>query len=358
MEGKDIKGDNHQDLLVNFGDSPSQVRKETADFLRRETDSMDDFEHLEHDNQHPLDIKSEKPKQYTENDKLINIGFVTRVESDTDRINTAKEPAEIAQKSLDEFMLTSETDKDYDKNINLFDLSHESSMKPLVVDNLGDLGQVPPIPPHAESMKTTVDKGFGDFQQKPSIPIFESQNFMDMERHTPSFSPAKTPDLADRFSDSEPEIDDFKPSSNVLSYQKTEPKSEESSKPEMFKDVIDQPEPLPERDYFESPSDYVPKFEAESVFERKSEPVFVPEPVKEVPKPILEQPKVVIDEPKPVINEPELLLHETVREDPKPEPVKRAAEPPKVIKCQLERSQPKKEAMGAELMFCKMGLGE
>lgn len=343
MDNKDIAGDHTQDLLVNFGDSPSQVRKETADFLRRETDSMDDFEHLEHDNHSQQETKVDKPLE-TKYDDLLNLGDNSRGETE---INTAKE-GEITQKTFDDFMLESEPAKITEKINNLAE-----EPKKIVDDFLGLMKEAPPVPPHAEPLETE-NKGFGDFTSKPQNPILDSQHFMEMER---SFSPAKTPDIADRFSDSEPEIDDFKPSSpESFQYQKPEPKTEDFTKTETFKDF--EPEPLPEKDYFESSYDNVPKYEPESVFERKSEPVLVPEPVMEVPKPVIQEPKFVIDEPKPVIKEPE---PEPVREEPKPvqkepEPVKKPAEPPKVVKCTFEK--PKRETMGAELMFCKMGLGK
>lgn len=334
MEHKDITGDN-KDLLVNLGESPSQIRKETAAFLRRETDSLDDFEHLEHD-VNPLSAETKSANKYED---IFN-AEPPRVETEhiMQAINTGLQDtvAQAANKQ-DEFKFDTNFDTE---NKNIQDTPSSLMMEQVETkkvesqkhvepqkftdDLLGDLlQQAPPVPPHAEPFKVAEDKGFGDTFGFTDTPKQQTQNFMDMERHeTPE--PLKT-DLADRFSDSEPEIDDFKPSS-FDNFSKQE-KHDDFHKIETFKDVIEDPEPaLPEKDYFmESSSTHnVPKFE--------------PEPIKT---------EIIVPKPAPI------------KQEPKPEPIvvqKPVIEPPKP-KTEI-KTLPKKEVMGAEAMFCKMGLGE
>lgn len=333
MENKDVAGD--KDLLVNFGDSPSQIRKDTAAFLRRETDSLDDFEHLEHDvNPITTDIKT------TKYDDIFNTPRV-EAEHEIQAINTGFDTvAQVVSKPTDDFKFDTNFDteiKQMEKNVGLIDTPstlmmdtaekmHVTESQKITDDLLSEfLQQAPPVPPHAP-VKYVEDKGFGDTFGFTD-PAKQTQSFMDIERQTPEPIKAASSnnDLADRFSDSEPDIDDFKPST----FDK--PEKVDFHKPETFKDVIEDPQPvLPEKDYFmeTSSTHNVPKFE--------------PEPVKFEPKPVKVEPK-----PIPVI------------EKPKPEPVvekKTIVEPPKP-KTEV-KNLPKKEVLGAEAMFCKMGLGE
>lgn len=345
MENKDVMLEENKDLLVNIGESPSQIRKETASFLRRETDSLDDFEHLEHDvNPVPLETNVAKVEDKYE-EPLKESPPRVEAEHLMQAINTEPETvAQAASKVTEELKFESSLEPDNkttEKPAGLIDMSAPVIMETPEVkistdtpkvseDLLGDLNisQAPPVPPHAEPIKLTEDKGFGDAAFMDSSKS-QTQAFMDMERQeTPEPEKPKPAafinDLADRFSDSEPDMDDFKPSS-YEQYSKTDDFL--SGKAETFKDVIEDPEPaLPEKDYFmESSSvENVPKFE--------------PEPIKPA--------EPIIPTPAPV------------KEDPKPEPIVQkqpVIEPPK---SKESKPLPKKDVIGAEAMFCKMGLGE
>lgn len=368
MENKDTVGNNHQDLLLNFGDSPSQVRNDTAEFLRRETDSMDDFEHLEHDNHQSGDVMTEKTPEIKQDDFLASLA---RAENEKQLIDTVLDRSSVPTETFDVFKL--EADKKATENLSLFDspaVSSETVKSVSKIDDLlGDLGQAPPIPPHADILSFAEDKGLGDgaFQVNPAKT--EIQHFMDMEKQDlSSQSPSKKSDIADRFSDSEPEIDDFKPSNE--SYQK--PDDFLPAKTDTFKDFITEPEPpLPEKDYLlDPPASSMPKSVpiSEAVTPPVFEPTFVPEPVKVEPKPVKEEPKPVKEEPKPAKEEPKPFKEEPklFKEEPKPakEEPKPAKSEPVIQKTPVELSKPAtekthaKEAMGAEVIFCKMGLGK
>lgn len=332
-----------RDLLVNF-DSPSQLRKDTAAFLRRETDSLDDFEHLDHDKDQQQDKDKPQDKGGSSTHSLIDteplLDHTFKPEpkkTDTDLLLTGfDEPPPIpahaeplfatenlfGTASVTGFKTDAEnlfgTGSKVEPDLNLhgktgFKIETDNLL--IGTDNKNEFG-IGFEPDKNLYEPEKVDNLFGSNETEknryePEPGKNQSQSFMDFERQS---------EMVDRYSDSEPE-DDFK-----------------TTKTDTFKDVEPEPE-LPERDYFESSPVHVPKQPKTDIIFHQTEP----EPVLVAPKP--EPPK-----PEPVIAT-------------KPEPVSRIIEPkpePKkigesvIFKKKLEQ----KEAIGAEAMFFKMGLGE
>lgn len=389
MENKDLIGDSKQhEQLVDVIESHSQPPKEAGaganPLLRRENDSLDDFEHLEHDVSPVKDAITASLVDDAKDD-VTSIGGVSLQTSPpravTEEINTvaSESAAETATKLASQLhsadsdnntTTKSASDSLIDSAVSNNTMSSVSDMLDLggdaapaksdlttsktptsnVTDLLGDLTSShapPPVPPHT-TVEDVSKKAFGDFDNFKSA----TQNFMDSERGEEFAMPAKLTstnisDLADRFSDSEPETDDFKPSSNEDFPSKPDAdksgdfpskagdylsKTESTSnKTETFKDVIEEPEPvLPKRDYA----------------------VKEPSPIKEVQKLELEPVRietVTAPEPKPVT----ITTTAPVKSEPEPKPIVE-----KVCELPTVKTGEKKEVIAAEAMFCKMGLGE
>lgn len=297
MENKDFVSATAAFLQQEAGDTFVPLAAETAPkVLRRENDSLDDFEHLEHDSSPVKEVEAPKTDSSsfgksppTGAPQEINTAAKIASETASDLIAEIKSKAESAATAMS-------TVED------LLGMESEDFKSEKTADLLGDFSYAPPIPSHGDDF---TKNSFNDFTS--------SQNLMPAERE--ELLPIKqvVTDLADRFSDSEPEIDDFKPSSNEdfkLAAKKSEEdlsqKLEPAKHTETFKDVIDEPEiqpELPVRDYMKS--DFTPE----------PEPVIAPKPVAT---------------PEPVIK-------------------------PQTTGTSKSKTQ---EVIAAEAMFCKMGLGK
>lgn len=299
MENKDFVAATAAFLQQEAGDNYAPRAAEIAPkVLRRETDSLDDFEHLEHDSSPVKEVEAPKSDS-------LNFGKSPPVEVAQEINTAAKIASETASDLIAEIKFKAESAATAMSTVeDLLGMESEDFKSEKTADLLGDFSYAPPIPSHGDDF---TKNSFNDFTS--------SQNFMAAERE--EFTPIKqvVTDLADRFSDSEPEIDDFKPSSNVdfkLASKKSEEdlsqKLESAKHTDTFKDVIDEPEPefqpeLPVRDYMKSE------------FTPEPEPVVAPKPV---------------------------------------------ATPEPVVKPQTTGSSKSKtqEVIAAEAMFCKMGLGK
>ncbi|XP_018572388.1 reticulon-1 isoform X2 [Anoplophora glabripennis] len=352
--------------------------------LKREVDSLDDFEHLGHDSS-PLN----EGKEIT-----------------GDLLGLKSEVSATARDINDEI----------DKRVETVGTLVTDSFDPLKSDLLDQ----PLIPQKMDSNLLQMGDNFPDRREadakldkfleeyKPTVQgldkygLHNIQSFMDSERGFAQEQPKTQSgsDLLDRYSDSEPD-DDFKPSKYDNIPKKEElPESfgsTENFKAETFKDVDEiQPE-IPKKDYPADP----PKI-YETVREKTSEPIVqkVPEPVKEktpepakaktpepakgktTPEPVFKEktPEPVIKKaPEPAIKKAPEPVKEKIPEPVKektPEPVKeKTPEPPKertpepveekspeplkkLPETKIEEKKSKIAPADAEAIFCKMGLVE
>jgi hypothetical protein len=267
--------------------------------LRREMDSLDDFEHLGHDSS-PL-------KESGTGDLLSGLKTAARdelgmINKGDDKAATAANPAELS--SFDPLQSA------------LFDRKMDS--------NLLEMGDNFPDRKEGDAKLDKFLEEMTSFappkhEEPPEIPDKDdrktaTQHFMDVEREPiQPKKPDATNDLLEKYSDSEPDNDDdFKPSKYEDFPKKAElPESFGSTdnfKTDAFKDLDELEPQLPQKDYPLEPAPAPPK-------EVK------PEPVKTTP-----------------------------------EPAKKLPEKEEVCKAD---SKPKKAAViDAEAIFCKMGLVE
>ncbi|XP_008192751.2 reticulon-1 isoform X2 [Tribolium castaneum] len=288
--------DNKELSLEGVRDALRQSHSQPVGGLRREVDSLDDFEHLGHDSS-PLkdggDLLSARDQP------VINKG--------DDKAATAANPT-IPQdlSSFDPFSSERKMDSNLLEMGDNFPDRKEADAK---LDKfLQDLGPIAP-PKHEEPPEIT------NKDDKSA-----TQHFMDFEREVSQPKKLDSHDLLEKYSDSEPDNDDdFKPSKYQDFPKKAElPESISSDfKTDTFKDLEEVEPQLPKKDY---PS--------------------APEPEKVTPVPLRE------DKPAPV-------------KEKTPEPVKKLPEPAEVICRKPELDEKKKSAViDAEAIFCKMGLVE
>jgi hypothetical protein len=266
--------------------------------LRREMDSLDDFEHLGHDSS-PL-------KESGTGDLLSGLKTAARdelgmINKGDDKAATAANPAELS--SFDPLQ-SALFDRKMDSNLlemgdNFPDRKEGDAKLDKFLEEMTSFA-----PPKHEEPPEIPDKDDGKTA---------TQHFMDVEREPiQPKKPDATNDLLEKYSDSEPDNDDdFKPSKYEDFPKKAElPESFGSTdnfKTDAFKDLDELEPQLPQKDYPLEPAPAPPK-------EVK------PEPVKTTP-----------------------------------EPAKKLPEKEEVCKAD---SKPKKAAViDAEAIFCKMGLG-
>lgn len=282
------------------GDLQREGHSQVQQPIRREMDSLDDFEHLGHD--------SSPSKEGQKTEDLLGL----HAES------PAGEVLGVIDKGVGSAAkAASELTDDFARH---FDRSPQEAQG--LVDRKMDsnLLQMGDTFPEKRDNEDKLDKFLGEFSpnkndekteehfaKEKEVGDFKSatQNFMDMEREF--IQPVKNTDVLERYSDSEPEIE-----------TKTSPKREiDQAKLETFKDVQE----------IEVPKSVLPEA--------------APKPPSTVaPAPAPAPPKK-IDEPK---KEPE---------------IKKAEPAPKIEKSEPAPTKTEKsEIIEAEAMFCKMGLGE
>ncbi|XP_017772181.1 PREDICTED: reticulon-1 isoform X2 [Nicrophorus vespilloides] len=292
--------------------------------MKREMDSVDDFEHLERIS----------PVNARDIEGIINKGVATASDA-------ANDIADV---------------------LSTFDPLQTQEVSPKMDSNLLEMGDAFPDRKEADAK---LDKFLNEMStyNNPTPPkkddnqdlILSSQNFMDHERQQPMH--LVHDDLLEHYSDSDPE-DDFKHAESD-DFRKSQELPEISSK-DTFKDFVD----------LEPPKQKEP--EQEPVKTKEPEPIQVEEPKQEVitkieptkvepPKiepPKVEPPKVEppkVEPPKaepPKIEQPKIEEKPVEQEPPKPEPI---VEKPKT---EAQKIQSKKDVIEAEAMFCKMGLVE
>lgn len=271
--------------------------------MKREMDSMDDFEHLGHDSS-PL-------KEHTTADLLS--GFKTGI-SDTARD------------------IHNEIDNRVENVArNVTDMFDPLADVPAKMDPMGD---------HFKETGDQFDKFLDDFN--PTVPKVgldkgSIQSFVDREREFLHDLPQQSKEnVLDRYSDSEPEHDDFKPSIDD-NFPKNEFKAFGAAEIDNFKDLDDflhgPPKKVQEQQKSKTP---------EPIFQ--SEPVLKPEPVSQ-PAPI----------PKPVIPEP--AKPKTPEPVKKPDPIKKQPEPVKKEPVRIEE-KPKIAPADTGAIFRKIGIGK
>lgn len=357
MERKEVH-QNPEDLFEGVSESHSQGEKL---MMKREIDSIDDFEHLGHDTSPISDIAKNlhetNIKKHTESPTRENLGVVIDkgVENTT---NTATKLAD----DLASFDPIRKIDSLLDQPLQSKDIKMDSNLL-----EMGDNFQTN-VP--EEKMDKYIDE-LSLFTTSPKLadltPEKEQhkkddyksalQNFMDSERQGMMTQPQtksiskEVVDLLDRYSDSE---DDFKPSTDEDFLRKSHTSSpfditSSKVKTEAFQDVE-------EHDDDEQEDDDEEPFR-QHVFEPK--PFKVPEPFK--------APEIVkVSEPlTPETLEPYKPFEVT---EPVKEPEVATKPPPKSIdeiqviepeKEQIQKTETKtsKQVMEAEAIFCRMGLG-
>lgn len=276
--------------------------------MKRELDSVDDFEHLGHDSS-PL-------KEHGTADDLLS-GFKTGLSS------TARDIHNEIDKRV-ENVARSVTDM-FDPLANV----------PEKMNSMGD------------HFKETSDyeKFLDDFNPAaPKVGVDKTsiQSFVDREREFLHDLPKQIKEnVLDRYSDSEPEHDDFRPSMDD-NFPK---KDLGDSKKDTFKDLDD---------FFQGPPI--------QQIEQPQKPV-IPQPV--LPPITISHKEPVPEIPKPKTPEP---VKEPVKPAPEPvkqpEPVKKQPEPvkkqPEAVKSELIKPQGKPQIAPADagVIFRKMGLGK
>ncbi|XP_068907277.1 reticulon-1 isoform X1 [Tenebrio molitor] len=237
--------------------------------LRREMDSLDDFEHLGHDSS-PL-------KESGTGDLLSGLKTAARdelgmINKGDDKAATAANPAELS--SFDPLQ-SALFDRKMDSNLlemgdNFPDRKEGDAKLDKFLEEMTSFA-----PPKHEEPPEIPDKDDGKTA---------TQHFMDVEREPiQPKKPDATNDLLEKYSDSEPDNDDdFKPSKYEDFPKKAElPESFGSTdnfKTDAFKDLDELEPQLPQKDYPLEPAPAPPK-------EVKPEPVkTTPEPAKKLPE--------------------------------------------------------------------------
>lgn len=272
--------------------------------LKRESDSVDDFEHLGHDSS-PL-------KEHSTADDLLS-GFKTGI-SDTARD------------------IHNEIDKRVENVArNVTDMFDPLADVPKKMDSMGD---------HFKDTGDKFDKFLDDFNpaaSKVSLDKNSIQSFVDREREFLHDLPKPAKEnVLDRYSDSEPEHEDFKPSMDDNFPKKDLPETFGTAKTDTFKDLDDFLQETSKK--IEAP----PK-------PKTPEPVLKPEPVLQ-PQPVSKP--VAVEPVKPKMPEP---VKEPVK--PVPEPIQKQPEP---IKTEPVKTIEKQKIAPADTgaIFRKIGIGE
>ncbi|XP_063927935.1 reticulon-1 isoform X2 [Zophobas morio] len=291
--------DNKELTLESVKEALRESQSQPLGSLRREVDSLDDFEHLGHDSS-PLNDGG---------DLLSGLKSAARDELGVaidkgDARASAANPLPHELSSFDP-LRSEKADRKMDSNLLEMGDTFGHKDDPKMDKFLQDLA--PAAPKHEEPPEIR------DKDDKVA-----TQTFMDFERQE-KVSPKKEEPL-EKYSDSEPDNDDdFKPSKYEDFPKKAElPESASADfKTDAFKDLEEEPLP-PKKDY----------------------PVEPPQPPKE-------------KTPEPVRKLPE----------PPKEPVRKLPEPAKVVCRQPEEDvkvepKEKKAVMDAEAIFCRMGLVE
>lgn len=323
MDNKSLIDVDHKlDNITQEGHSQSQPQP-----LRREVDSLDDFEHLGHDSS-PLSENLQKEQD------LLGLHSESPAGKVLGAINTGVESAASAASKI--------TDDIFDpfkkQTENLID-KLDSKMD----TNLLQMGDSFPDRKEADAK---LDKFLSDFtssssektdskEKDPYLDDFKSASkaFVDMEREMIQPLKPSVGDILDRYSDSEPELEEFKQSNDFG-------KKELSSSPQTFKDVEEIETVVPKHDFLQrepSPAP-PPKVPTPEPAPQKKE-----EPVVKASEPFKREPELPKKEPELPKKQPEL---------PKKEPEK-TEQPPKKVE-----TVSKKPVIEAEAMFCKMGLGK
>lgn len=371
-----------KDLLEGFlEESHSQGEK-----IKREIDSIDDFEHLGHDTS-PLgdiakNIHETNIKKHTESPTREILGVI-------DNKGVENFPTATASKLADEFTSFDPFSKIESKlgslpvvdqpifdnrkmDSNLLEMGDNISTKNVTEEKMDKyLDELTAFTTSPKLADLTPEKELKKDDYKTTL-----QNFMDFEREgmmlsqpiKPSNVLPKDKNLLDRYSDSE---DDFKPTTDEEFVRKNDNASpiihhtSSNIKTEAFQDVEEDDE-----------GDYKP--EKYDVFEPK--PFKVPEPFKapeivKVQEPLTpdttEPYKPSFDdlceikksEPvKPVVIKPPTEIIKPSAEIKSPEPIveiKKKDEPEKMVDIKPKKIETKstREVIGAEAIFCKMGLG-
>lgn len=324
-----IDVDHKQDSITQGSHSQSPPQP-----LRREVDSLDDFEHLGHDSS-PLSENLQKEQD------LLGLHSESPAGKVLGAINTGVESAASAASKI--------TDDIFDP----FKKETESLIDKLDSKMDSNLLQMGDSFPDRKEADAKLDKFLSDFTSSSSektdskekesyLDDFKSASkaFVDIEREMIQPLKPSVADVLDRYSDSEPELEEFKQSNDF-------DKKELSSSPQTFKDVEEIETSVPKQDFIHrepspAPPPKVPT--PEPVPQKKEEPAVVkaPEPPKKEP----ELPKKEHELPK---KQPELPKNE-----PEKQPERKIEQPPKVETVAVS----KKPVIEAEAMFCKMGLGK
>lgn len=273
--------------------------------MKRESDSVDDFEHLGHDSS-PL-------KEQSTADDLLS-GFKTGI-SDTARD------------------IHNEIDKRVENVArNVTDMFDPLADVPKKMDSMGD---------HFKDTGDKFDKFLDDFNptvSKVGLDKNSIQSFVDREREFLHDLPKPAKEnVLDRYSDSEPEHEEFKPSMDDHFPKKDHPEAFGTAKTDTFKDLDDFLQETSKK-IEEPPKPKTP----EPV---RSEPVLKPEPILQ-PQPVS----------KPVVVEPvKQKIPEPVK--PVPEPIQKQPEP---IKTEPVKTEEKQKIAPADTgaIFRKIGIGE
>ncbi|KAJ8939508.1 hypothetical protein NQ318_022225 [Aromia moschata] len=340
--------------------------KDEISQMKREVDSLDDFEHLGHDSS-PL------------NEAKASVGDFLGLK------NVDQPPAH-------------ELKDEINKGVETVGSSFTDSFDPFKSDLLGEplvpekmdsnLLQMGDSFPDRKEADAKLEKFLQDFPSAPQPTLagadkYDIKSFMDNERGFIQGPPTtqSSNDILDRYSDSEPE-DDFKPSKYEDFSKKHElPESfgsTENFKSETFKDVDEIQPQLPKKDYPpEKPAASAPEPPKAAPAPVQPAPQKIPEPVKEkTPEPVKKSSELIeekMPESKPKTPEPvKEKTPEPAREktpepakekvaapakEKTPEPVCKLPEPLKKIEDMIE-TKSKIAPADAEAIFCKMGLGK
>lgn len=237
--------------------------------MKRDSDSVDDFEHLGHDSS-PL-------KEQNTADDLLS-GFKTGIS------DTARDIRNEIDKRV-ENVARSVTD--------MFDPLGDAPRK---MDSMGD------------NFKETGDN-FGKFldeftQAAPKVGLDKNsiQSFVDNEREFLHDLPQSSKEIPlDRYSDSEP---DFKPSHDDNFPKKVFTEPFDQIKTDIFKDFDDFPkETLKKETELQNPKTPEPVFQTEPV-SQKEQPILLPEPLSKPIKPTFPEPVKTVPEAIKKHNEP------------------------------------------------------
>lgn len=251
--------------------------------MKRDSESVDDFEHLGHDSS-PL-------KEQNTADDLLS-GFKTGI-SDTAR----------------------DVHNEIDKRVenvarSVTDMFDPLADVPAKMDQMGD---------HFKETGDNFGKFLDDFQlaaPKVGLDKHSIQSFVDNEREFLHDLPKPAKEnVLDRYSDSEPEHDDFKPSIDHSFPKKVLPEPVDYTKTDDFKDFKDLDD-FPKETMKKVEEPHKPK--TPEPLPKKEQPILHPEPVSKpvepkLPEPVKEPVKTV---PEPIKKQPEPTKAEIIKKDP------------------------------------------